>query len=68
MTDDQMATFRTWFDDASTGAAGGASWFSIDLPVGTTGIVTMEARFVGTFKASALSLLNWDVSATLELR
>ena len=67
MSDAQMAIFRTWFDSAAD-AAGGASWFNIDLAVGATGIDTVEARFSGPWTADALPGLNWHVSAKLEIR
>ena len=67
-TDAQMATFRAWFDSA-TGANAGASWFTVTLGRGTSGLVACEARFsTGTFTASVLPGLNWLVSTTLELR
>lgn len=66
-TDAQMAIFRTWFDNAAE-CAGGASWFTVTLARGTTGLVSLEARFVGPFQAPVLSGLNWNVSAELELR
>lgn len=68
-TDAEMAIFRTWYDDASTGAAGGAAWFDgISLALGSTGLVTSEARFSGIWQATALAGLNWQVSARLEIR
>lgn len=67
MTDAQLAIFRSWFDDASQ-AAGGASWFTINLAIGTTGLVATTARFVNAYKISALEALNWSVSADLEIR
>lgn len=67
-TDAQMAVFRAWFDDDATGISGGASWFSIVLDVGTGSAVSVEARFVGIFKATKPAALHWDVSAKLEVR
>ena len=66
-TDAQMAIFRTWFDNPAENA-GGASWFTVSLARGTTGVVSLEARLVGPFQASVQSGLNWNVSAELELR
>lgn len=68
MTDAQFAIFRAWFEDASTGAAGGANWFTISTAIGTGGVVSVDARFIGPFKSSALGALLWSVSGELELR
>ncbi len=65
--DAEFATFRTWFDNAAE-CAGGASWFTISLPIGSGGLVSVEARFVGPFKAAHLMALNWNVSADVEIR
>lgn len=67
MTDAQLAIFRTWFDNAAE-AAGGAAWFTTSLAIGTTGIVSVEARFVGPFQVAHLDGLNWSVTAELEVR
>lgn len=67
MSDAQLAIFRAWFDDASQ-AAGGASWFTIHLAIGTTGLVSTTARFVNAYKVSHLNMLNWTVAADLEIR
>ena len=67
-TDAQMAIFRAWFEDGATGAAGGAGWFTIGLPMGDGGVVSSDARFVGVPKPSLLSGKNWRVSASLEVR
>lgn len=66
-TDAQMAIFRAWFDNDSE-AAGGASWFTIDLAIGDTGMESHEAKFDGIWKGSLQDGLNWRVSATLEVR
>ena len=68
MTDAQMAIFRAWFEDASTGISGGAGWFTVSLAIGTTGVVSVEARFIGPFKASNITALIWSVAAELEVR
>ena len=66
--DAQMAAFRTWFESAS-GAAGGASWFTILLPRGTGGLVSCDARFVGgQYQPTSLGALRWQVSAELRVR
>lgn len=67
MTDAQFAIFRTWFDD-DAGAAGGSAWFAINAAIGTGGVVSVQARFIGAFKSSALGALRWRVSAELEIR
>lgn len=66
-TDAQMETFRTWFYNSAE-CAGGAAWFTINLPVGTTGIDAVTARFVDTYRKKLLPGLNWHVSATLEVQ
>lgn len=66
-TDVQLQTFRTWHA-SSTGAAGGAAWFTIDLALGTLGMVSSTARFKGPFQVAHLSGLTWTVSAELEVR
>jgi len=68
MTDAQLAIFRAWFDDASTGIAGGAGWFDVTLPIGTGGKVAVTARFIGPFTADFSDLSVWDVSGELEIR
>ncbi|MEN6621305.1 MAG: hypothetical protein ABFD50_07140 [Smithella sp.] len=67
-TDAQLDIFRTWFEDATTGAAGGASWFTVNLLIGNTGFSTVEARFVGPFKCAYAPVMHWTVSAELEIR
>lgn len=67
-TDAQLKIFRDWFDDASTGIAGGSSWFTMRVPVGNTGLTSMNARFVGPVKIDHAGALNWSVSGTVEVR
>jgi len=67
-SDDQMAIFRTWFEHGTTGAAGGAAWFSIVLSIGTGGMATVTARFIGPFTANRIDRANWVVTAELEIR
>ena len=68
-TDAQLTIFRSWYDDSATGINGGASWFTIDLAVGSTGLDVVEARFTGIWQAQPVSgLLFWEVTATLEVR
>ncbi len=64
----QMAEFRTWHKDGSTGAAGGAAWFTIGLQTGDGGVASREARFVNAFRASLVSATVWEVTTKLEVR
>jgi hypothetical protein len=68
MTDAQFAIFRAWFENASTGIAGGAAWFTFSAAIGTTGVVSLEGRFVGPYKTSLAAALIWNVNAELEVR
>lgn len=68
MSDAQMAIFRAWFDDAATGIAGGAVWFTVALRLGTGGATTVEARFTKPFQAAFLPGSNWAVSGEIEVR
>ncbi len=68
MTDAQYTAFRAWFDDNSTGINGGASWFTVTLPIGTNGMQSVNAKFVGPFQAAAFGVLNWTVTGTVEIR
>jgi hypothetical protein len=52
---------------ATLGASGGAGWFLMPLVFGG-GFRTVEARFEGPFSAEALSGLNWQVTARMEVR
>jgi hypothetical protein len=64
----QLDTLRDWFDDATTGIAGGSAWFNVSLDVGTgTTQAAVEARFTGPFQAQRIGQ-HWKVSATLETR
>lgn len=67
LTDVQFATFRTWFENPVE-AAGGAAWFTIDLAIGTTGVVTTTARFKNVYQAEHRGGLNWEVTMELEVR
>lgn len=69
-TEVQYQAFLTWFyDDSSTGCAGGCRWFDMQLLVGEGGLTAKEARFKGSeFKASLISGVDWSVSATLRVR
>lgn len=67
MEDAEFTLFRSWFY-ADDGAAGGSAWVLCDLALGQTGAKSYEVKFMRGFKPSALSGLNWRVSATLEVR
>lgn len=68
MSDAQYVIFRAWLDNSTTGASGGASWFSVNLPIGAGGLTATTARFDGAHKASYQSTNSWIVTAKLELR
>lgn len=73
LTNGQFILFRAWFDDDTTGAAGGSGWFSVSIATGTTtGVVlsTQSARFIGPYQAGMIagSKNMWDVSFRLEVR
>jgi len=67
-TDAQMGVFRAWFDNATTGITRGSAWFTVTLDIGSGAATSVEARFVGTFKATKPAALHWDVTAKLEIR
>lgn len=70
MTDAQLYTFRSWFDDPA-GANGGTAWFTIDAKTGnTTGgsMETVTATFDEMWKLAWISRGFWSVSAVLEVR
>lgn len=68
-TDAQFVIFRDWFDNDSTGAAGGAAWFSTRLKIGEGGVTDVEARFAGVWKPAGHTPPDlWFVTATLEIR
>ena len=68
MNDTQLAAFRTWFDDGSAGAAGGAAWFTVTLAIGTGGLVACTARFTKIYQVSHLGGLIWNVTGELEVQ
>lgn len=68
MSDDQLGIFRDWFDDATTGIAGGSVWFYINLLVNGGGFTNVEARFVGPYTLSYVPYMRWVVSGELEIR
>lgn len=67
LTDAQMDTFRAWFDDDAE-AAGGSAWFYISLPLGDGGLTLVEARFVGMYRHAIVGVMDWSVTAQLEVR
>ena len=66
-TDAEMAIFRAWFD-SSTGANGGASWFTISLRTGDGGRLSVEARYSGVWSEGSFDGRNWIVPMALEVR
>lgn len=58
---------RTGANGRVLGAAGGAGWFQMNVPVGG-GFEIQDCRFIDTFDARAGANLEWSVSAKLELR
>jgi hypothetical protein len=59
----QMGVFEYWFNND---AQHGAAWFNISLANGA-GITTVQARFVGPYKATARPGLFFDVTAEVEV-
>lgn len=68
MTDAQVSDFRTWFEDGTSGAAGGAAWFTITLNTGTGAPSSISARFIGAFNTTLVGPGQWRVTAKLETR
>jgi len=63
-TDAEFYTFETFH---RVNLTNGNQWFEIDLPA-TQGFQTVLARFVGgAYKCSNKGVLNWSVSAKLEV-
>ena len=68
-TEAQMAIFRAWFENASTGAAGGSAWFTVTLNIGTGGTTSCTARFTsGSYKPTVIEVGLWQVTAEVEVR
>ena len=65
MTDDQVSTFRDWFDNDIDG---GASWFTTSLPIGSTTYTSVSARFKGPFTFDHVGGTYWKINGTLEIR
>lgn len=63
----QMDAFRTFFDDAAAGLAGGAAWCGMTLDMGDGSLAAYSARFIGPWQA-ARDGQHWRVTATLEVR
>ena len=70
MSNDQVAIFRYWFDTttANGGINGGASWFSINLPIASTQYTAVQARFKGPYTITHLVGTYWKIDGVLELR
>lgn len=60
----QMATFRTFF---GTTINLGTDWFTCNLDAGS-GLADYDTRFTIAPKYAAVSGMNWEVTAVLELR
>ena len=67
-TDAQFHTFRQWWDDASTGIAGGSIWFTMNVALGNTSITNETVRPVGGYKATLSQGMYWNVTLKLEVR
>lgn len=68
MTDAQVSTFRDWFEDGINGIAGGAIWFTISLPLGSTVATTVNARFKGPYTIDHIGGVYWKINGSLEIR
>lgn len=66
-TDSEFVEFRTWYKNETTGAASGALWFDISIPVGGGGYETKSARFKEQWNAVIFTGNDWQVSAKLEV-
>ncbi len=68
-TDDEMATFKTWWENPLD-LDMGANWFWITIPVGSGGTVTVEARFIAPYAAHPKrgGEAAWQVKGRLEVR
>lgn len=67
-TDAEMAIFRAWYENDSTGAAGGAGWFTSSVKIGTGGLVSLACRFSGVYQATYNPGSSWRVTAQVEVR
>lgn len=67
MSGKQFCIFRTWYRH-DTGARYGHAWFSVTLEVDGSGLIPVEARFAGAWKAEMVNSNRWIVAAKLELR
>lgn len=67
-TESEMSTFRAWFTNGTTGAAGGASWFNVTLWLGNGSSEAVEARFLGGYKFKRKGASMWFVVAQIEVR
>ncbi len=70
LTNTQFYTFRAWFD-ASDGANGGVSWFTVSLRTGGingSALQTVEATFSGIWTSEHPSHDTWLVTMPLEVR
>lgn len=65
MSNSQVATFRSWFD---SDIDGGASWFTISLPIGNTVATSVSARFKGPYTLDHVGGTFWKINGVLEIR
>lgn len=64
----QVTAFRDWFDDSSSGLAGGVNWFT-GLRLNLDGTVTTpECRFVGKHSFSLVDSKRYRLTAKVEVR
>lgn len=70
MSNSQFTTFRAWFENGTTGLAGGVGWFTgMPLKAGDGIQTTLECRFTGPYEATTVpGGMAWTVSATVEVR
>jgi hypothetical protein len=65
-TDAEMSLFISWHKQKINL---GTDWFTLSLPLGTTGFQTHTVRFQdGDFNQDYVPVSNWEVSATLDVQ
>jgi hypothetical protein len=68
MEQTQVAIFRDWFENSSTGINGGATWFTISIPRGSTIETQVTARFKGPYTIDHVGGTFWKINGTLEIQ
>lgn len=83
MTDAQTTIFKDWFDskigtiyestdtniiNGTDGINGGAEWFNVSLPLGSTIPTAVQARFKASYVIDHIGGTFWKVTGTLEIR